>query len=31
VEAEKAADEEAARPAGVPEHADVAPIARSAP
>jgi len=32
VEAEKAADEEeAARPVGVPEHADAAPIARSAP
>jgi sec-independent protein translocase protein TatB len=29
VEAEKAADEETAK--GVPEHADVAPIARSAP
>ena len=32
VEVEKAADEEeAARPVAVPEHADVAPIARSAP
>jgi sec-independent protein translocase protein TatB len=31
VDAEKAADEEAAKPAGVPEHADAAPIARSSP
>lgn len=31
VVAEQAADEEAAKPVGVPEHADVAPIARSAP
>ncbi len=28
---EQAADEETAKPAGVPEHAEVAPIARSAP
>jgi sec-independent protein translocase protein TatB len=31
VEVEKAADEETAKPVGAPEHADVAPIARSAP
>jgi sec-independent protein translocase protein TatB len=31
ITAEQAADEEAAKPVGVPEHADVAPIARSAP
>ncbi len=31
VVAEQAADEGAAKPVGVPEHADVAPIARSAP
>lgn len=31
VVAEQAADEDAAKPVGVPEHADVAPIARSAP
>ncbi len=30
VEAEKAADEDDTKPTGVPEHADVAPIARSA-
>ncbi|MGD9980209.1 MAG: Sec-independent protein translocase protein TatB [Hyphomonadaceae bacterium] len=31
VEAEKAADEERSTSAGVPEHADIAPVARSAP